>query len=108
VSAPEGFVSVRGEMTSIFSSATLLNKAINSTESKLQIDLTRGAGTGASSGNEKLTLLLEELKYEPNFPVVEGPGGLLVRLPFVAYQRSTAYAFKATALIPNDMSSIAA
>jgi hypothetical protein len=106
VSAPEGFVSVSGQLEAIFNSATLLNKALNSTESKLEVTLTRGAGTGASTGNEKLTITLEELKYEPAFPVVEGPSGLLVRLPFKCYLRSTANAFKAVALIPNDISTI--
>lgn len=107
ISAPEGFVSVEGQLEAIFDSNTLLNKAINSTESKLTIVLSRGLGDGSATGNEKLTLVIEELKYAPSFPVVEGPSGILVRLPFKAYMKSTAYAFKATALIPNDMSSIA-
>jgi hypothetical protein len=107
-SMPEGFVTVEGEMTILFDSASLLNKALNSTESKLLIEFTRGAGTGATTGAEKLSITLEELKYAPTFPTVEGPSGILCRLPFKCYQRSTALAFKAVALIPNDLATIAA
>lgn len=109
ISAPEGFVSVTGTLEAIFDSATTLNKAINSTESSLEIILTRGAGTGATVGAEKLTFTLEELVYEPAFPVVEGPAGLLVRLPFRCYKGTgTEYAFKCVALVPQDVTTIAA
>lgn len=106
-SAPEGFVTVSGTLTAIFDSATLLNKALNSTETKIVVELSRGLGTGASTGNEKLTLTIEEMKYAVSFPTVEGPSGILVALPFKAYARASANAFKVVALIPNDMSTIA-
>jgi hypothetical protein len=108
-SAPEGFVSVTGTLEAIFDSATLLNKAINSTETSLEVILTRGAGTGASVGAEKLTFTLEELKYSPAFPTVEGPSGILVRLPFSCYKGTgSELAFKAVALVPQDVTTIAA
>ncbi len=82
---PEGFATVSGNLTAIFEDLTLLNKALNQTETSLKVIMQRGTGDG-SSGNEYFELLVEQLKYAPTTPPVDGPGGLLVNLSFTGYR----------------------
>ena len=81
---PVGTASVTGTLVALFEDITLYNLALNYTESSIKIVLTRGTGTGAA-GNEKITVYLQELIYKPEAPVVGGPQGILVNLPFEAY-----------------------
>lgn len=74
---PEGLISVSGTLTTLFEDATLLNKAINGTESSLVITLTNGTNV--------LTLDLNELRYERRVPDIQGPEGILAELNFQAY-----------------------
>jgi len=83
-SLPEGLVKVSGTLTALFENMTLYNKAINNQESSLQITLTQGNGTGAAY-NEKIDIFIDELLYQPQDPVVNGPAGVLVELPFIGY-----------------------
>lgn len=83
-SLPEGKVKVSGTIKTLFEDMTLYYKAINSTETSLQINLVRGTGVGSIT-NEKLTIDIPELIYQPQAPVVDGPGGVFVELPFTAY-----------------------
>lgn len=82
---PEGFVTLTGQIVTLFEDTTLLNKALSSTETALEITLSRGTGDG-SSGNEKIVFSITRLKFDPQTPPVEGPQGLLVTLPFSAYK----------------------
>lgn len=82
---PEGFAAVTGEITALFESAALLEKAIAGTETSLNIVLSRGTGDG-SDGNEYMKFLVQQMKYERTSPPVEGPRGLLITLPFKAYR----------------------
>jgi len=88
-SLPEGLVKVSGTIKALFDSMTLLNKAITSTESSLKIVYKLGDGTG-SEGNEYLEFFIPELLYSPVAPVISGPGGLFVELPFTAYYSDSA------------------
>jgi len=81
---PEGFATVTGSITAQFDSVTLLDKAINSTESSLKIMLTRGDGLG-SAGNEYMEFFVQQLLYERTTPAVTGPAGVIVTLPFKSY-----------------------
>lgn len=83
-SIPAGIVKVTGTLTALFSSLTLYNKAINSTETSLKVIWTRGTGDG-TAGNEYFEMLIPEMIYSPNAPVISGPRGVLVELPFEAY-----------------------
>lgn len=83
-SLPEGRVKVSGTMKCLFENTTLLTKALASTESAIQIVLTRGTGAGTVT-NEILTIDLPEILYQPQTPVVPGPTGIFVELPFTAY-----------------------
>lgn len=81
---PEGLVTVTGTLRARFSDMDLYTKAINDTESSLRILYQLGTGDG-SAGNESLEIFIPELIYAPNSPGIEGPRGVLVELPFVAY-----------------------
>ena len=84
----EGFAVVRGSITAMFEDATLLTKAINATQTSLKVTLTRGDGLG-SAGNESIEFLVNQMKYERTSPAIEGPRGLYITLPFVAYRSGT-------------------
>ncbi len=81
---PEGSTLVSGTLTALFEDMATLNKAINYTESSLQITLTRGTGLG-SAGNESLDIKIPELVYEQASPLISGPKGIVIELPFAAF-----------------------
>ena len=83
-SLPEGVVKVSGTLNALFEDLALYNKAKNRTESSLKVVFQFGSGDG-SAGNEYLEFLIPELEYSPNAPVIPGPQGVLVELPFEAY-----------------------
>lgn len=83
-SLPEGQAKVTGTLTALFESYALYEKALNGTESSLAIEMTRGSGNG-TAGNEKCTFYIDELRYRRQGPIITGPKGLLVELPFVGY-----------------------
>jgi hypothetical protein len=84
-SCPDGAAVVEGSVTCLFLDDVLLAKAIAHTETALELHLTKGAGTGASAGNEKLSFYFDEVVFKPKSPVVPGPTGLVVELGFTAY-----------------------
>lgn len=92
---PEGFATVSGSITALFDSAALLTKAVNGTESSLKVTLSRGTGLG-SAGNESIEFFVQQLVYERVSPPIEGPGGILITLPFKAYYSSPDSALKIT------------
>ena len=77
-SLPEGMINITGTVTAMFDSMTLLNKAIQSTTSSIEINLTN-AVTGHS-----LDILLPEIIYERTSPGIDGPKGVFISLPFRA------------------------
>jgi len=88
---PPGMVKVTGNIKALFDSVTLYNKALAGTESALEFAFSKGTGDG-SAGNEKLTITIPELIYEPKTPVVSGPSGVMIDLPFHAYYNTDAAA----------------
>lgn len=88
-SLPAGIVKVSGNLTALFEDMTLYNLAVAHTETSLQIVLTKGTGAG-SAGNEKLTFNFDEIIFKPQAPVISGPTGVLVELPFEAYYNNDA------------------
>ncbi len=84
-SITEGQAVVTGEIQVLFESMALYNKAINGTESSLEIELIAGAGDG-TAGNETFTLTIPKLQYGANPVSVEGPGGVRATLPFTSYE----------------------
>jgi hypothetical protein len=86
-SLPEGTVKVSGTVTAVFQDLALYNKAIaepSPTETSLKITYTLGTGAG-TDGNEVLEFFIPELIFSPQAPIVEGPTGVLVSLPFECY-----------------------
>jgi hypothetical protein len=98
-SLPAGTAKVTGNLKCLFEDVTLYNRAINHTESSIKIVLQRGTGAG-TDGNEKLTIEIAEVLFHPQAPVVGGPQGVLVELPFEAYydDNASASAIKMTLL----------
>lgn len=84
-SMAEGKAKVEGSIQVIFDSLALYNLAVGHTETNLELHFTFGAGTGASAGNEKLSFYFDEIIFKAQAPVVSGPTGLQVELPFQAY-----------------------
>lgn len=83
-SMPAGKVKVSGTLKALFENTTLYTLALNHTETSLQIVLTKGVGDG-TVGDEKLTIDMDEVVFAPNAPVISGPMGVMVELPFEAY-----------------------
>jgi hypothetical protein len=74
---PEGMVEVSGTLTALFEDHSLVDKAVNSTESSLRAEITHGTN--------ELDLFIPELQYANPVTTVDGPQGVLVELPFVGY-----------------------
>ncbi|MBP8980851.1 MAG: hypothetical protein KBG09_06365 [Syntrophobacterales bacterium] len=89
-SLPEGRAKVTGNLKILFEDDTLYALALAHTETTLEIHCTKGAGTGASAGNEKMSFYFDEVIFKPQSPVIQGPTGLLVELPFEAYYNDDA------------------
>ncbi len=83
-SLPSGIVKVEGQVTALFENSTLYALALAGTETSLSIVLTKGTGAG-TVGNEKITFTFDEVVFKPQAPVITGPKGILVELPFVGY-----------------------
>ena len=64
-----------------------------------------GTGDG-SAGNEYLEILIPELTYSPNAPVVNGPTGVLVELPFEAFYDDSAEASAIQIVLKNTEAAI--
>ena len=88
VSLPDGFSTVSGTLTAVFDSTDLMNKALGDTETSLKITVARGDGLG-TAGNESIEFLVQQMKYDPTTPSVNGPGGIEIALPFKAYKIGT-------------------
>ncbi|WP_054031020.1 phage tail tube protein [Desulfatitalea tepidiphila] len=93
----EGILGVSGNVTTIFEDLTLLNKAINSTESSIVIEF--------ASGTNVLEIAFNEVIFERNTPGIEGPQGILISLPFVAYTDDDAAASCVVATLTNGVAS---
>ena len=104
-SLPEGKVKVTGTLKALFDSITLYNKAVAHTESSLKITLSRGTGAG-SAGNESLEILMPELIYKPQAPVITGPKGILVELPFEAYYDNSSEASTIQMVLKNTVATL--
>lgn len=79
---PQGVGKVSGTLEALFEDLTLLNKAINRTESSLKVTLTNGASY--------MEILLPEVEYGVKTPPISGPKGVLQSLDFVAYKNDAA------------------
>jgi hypothetical protein len=104
-SLPEGKVKVSGTLKAMFENLTLYNKAVNNTESSLKVVYQLGTGDG-SAGNEYLEILIPELIYSPNAPVISGPQGIYVELPFTAFYANSTEATTMQIILKNTQATI--
>ena len=109
---PEGFADVSGSVTAIVDTtlfSAYIDKAVARTDTPLEVTLTFGAGTGASAGNEKLSLKLDHAQIELATPPISSPGGLEVTFNFTGYKSgATDKGFVAVLLTPLANTVIAA
>jgi len=94
---PEGMMEISGSIRALFDSMTLLDKAINSTESSLEITF--------DNGSEILTILVPELEYQRSTPGIDGPAGIYVDLPWQGYFDDNADGTSIKATLTNTKSS---
>ena len=90
-SLPSGTTRVSGNVRAVFEDTTLYDKAIANTETIMKIVLLKGSGAGTVT-NEKFELVVPELYFSPNAPVVTGPAGVVVELPFEGFYSNDAEA----------------
>ena len=74
---PEGIASVSGTLTTLFENTTLLTKAINNTETSLELTFTNGTNI--------LRFTFPEVLLQRNTPGITGPQGIRLELPWQAY-----------------------
>jgi len=94
---PEGAAKVSGSLTALFQDLTLYNKALNHTESSLELAWTNGTSS--------LTITVPELVYAPASPTISGPAGVKVTLNFQGYYANDAGATALKAVLVNDTAS---
>jgi hypothetical protein len=106
-SLPEGTAKVTGTLRALFTDAAYAyyKAAVDHTEKALRLEFVSGTGAG-TLGNEKLTFYMDEILFKPQAPVIQGPTGLLVELPFEAfyenYDDSDDNAFMALLMCPTS------
>lgn len=84
-------VEVTGSITCFFEDMSLINKAVNGTESMFKTKMQYGDGSG-SAGNEYFEILIPELVYEVTSPVISGNNGIMATLSFRGYYDNDAVA----------------
>ena len=97
-SIPEGIVGVSGNIKTLFENTTLLDKALNSTESSIKLTITNAASS-------VFEIEIGELQYERNSVDVPGPQGLLVDLNFQGYYANDAEASAVVMRVTNAVAS---
>jgi hypothetical protein len=91
---PEGMMAVSGSITALFDDMTLLDKALNSTESSLEITLTNDTNI--------LVFSFPELKFEETAPAVESPGSVVTTLNWFGFYDNNADASSLKISLTND------
>lgn len=103
--ADEGRCKITGTITGILNSNSqaIIDKGFAGTESSLEINLSHGDGLG-SAGNESVQFLIQQLKYGPVVPGVEGPAGRSFSVDFSAYVKGSDLGMKVT--FKNEIASL--
>lgn len=94
---PEGTLQVTGSIKALFKDTTLLNKAINNTESSLKVKF--------ASGTHSLEFLLEEVIFQQTSPGIESDKGISISLPFKAFYENGTGGSIIVATLVNDYAS---
>lgn len=96
---PEGIMQISGNVTALFASRALLDKAISGVSTSLTIGF-EDKLTGYS-----LEFLFPEIEFGATSPTIEGPQGILVTLPWRAFYRSNSYGTSVVVTLINDLES---
>lgn len=104
-SANEGIVKVSGTISALFENMVMFNKALRFSETSLKLVWKHGTGAG-TAGNEYLELLIPELKFSRETPIIEGPRGILYNGPFEAYYADSAQATAIQLILKNASATI--
>lgn len=89
VDMPEGFADCSGSVTAIVDTtlfSAFIDKAQARTDTALSLVCTSGTGTGASAGNEKLTLTLDHALIQLTSAPISSPAGMEVSFDFKSYK----------------------
>ena len=89
IDMPEGFADCTGSITAIVDTtlfSDFIDKANARTDTALELIYAFGAGTGASAGNEKLSLKLDHALIDLTSVPINTPGGVEVSFNFMAYK----------------------
>lgn len=96
---PEGMQVVTGNLSAQFHDETLLDKALNSTETSLTITLTRDA-------NNSIVFKVPEMIYEVPPLGVDGDGGIVIDLPFRGYYDDNTDEAALVITVENDIATL--
>ncbi len=89
----DGLYTVNGSLKALFEDTALILKAQSSTESSIVATFTNGAAV--------LAFTVPELQYQEDMPAIEGPKGVQVTLPFVAYYENASQATSMQVVLTN-------
>ena len=81
---PEGLIEVSGTIKALFNDIATIQKGINATETKLELDFT--------NGDKQLNFLMPEVQYERTSPTITGPAGVVAEFKFSGYYKNAAEA----------------
>ncbi len=82
---PEGMISISGTIDTLLKDDSLLQLALNDTDTSLVLTLQNGTGAG-TAGNEQLVINIPALVFAATSPVVPGPKGLLLTTTFDSHR----------------------
>lgn len=91
---PDGIMKVTGKNNFLFKDTVLLEKAINGTETSLEITATKAA-------DSKVVWLFPEAQYSETDPGIEGPQGIAIGLDWLAYYDNATEESSVVATITN-------
>jgi hypothetical protein len=100
---PEGQFIASGQGTIYFDTPALMNKALNDTDAKIKVTLSRGNGLGAAD-NESLVITIPLAVFAANTPAIDGPKGLKLDANWTAH-RSTGE-IGITAVLKNALAAV--
>jgi len=95
----EGILKPTGSLEALFKDTSLLQKAIDGTESSLKLTFTHGA--------HSLEILLPELIFERATPTIDGPKGVLSTMNWRAYYADSSENSAVQITLINDVASYA-
>lgn len=97
---PAGIVKATGKIKALFEDEAMYTLALNNTTCQLSIKYVQGTGCG-TLGNESIQITVPEFIFSPDTPVIAGPKGLYVEMPFTFYYNTNALSTTLQIIINN-------